>query len=143
MVSLRSLLRIRKKIKREKPDYFRPHWWTKPSLKRKRDTWRKPHGIHNKIRKRLKGRPSLVETGYGSPREVKGLLPNGKRPVVVHNVRELERINKDHEVAVIASTVGRKKRLDIIRRAQELGIEIWNIRPSDLKELQIANKPTQ
>ena len=136
-----SLLRIRKKIKRKKPDYFRPHWWTRPSLKRKRDSWRNPSGIHNKIRRKIKGKPSPVETGYGSPREVKGLLPNGKRPVIVHNAKELEKVNREQEAVIIASTVGKRKRMDIIKRAQELGIEIWNIRPSEFKELQ-ATQPT-
>jgi len=121
-----SLLRIRRKIKREKPDYLRPYWWTKIRLKNRIDSWRKPRGIHNKMRKRKKGRPPLVEVGYGSPREVRGLLSNGKRPVVVHNVEELEKIDKEKEIAVIASTVGKRKRLEIIKRAQELGIEIYN-----------------
>jgi len=121
-----SLLRIRRKIKREKPDYLRPYWWTKIRLKNKINSWRRPRGIHNKMRKRKKGRPPLVEVGYGSPREVKGLLSNGKRPVIIHNVEELERIDKEKEIAVIASTVGKRKRLEIIKRAQELGIEIYN-----------------
>jgi len=120
------LLRIRKKIKREKPDYLRPYWWTKIRLKNRMDSWRKPRGIHNKMRKKKKGKPPLVEVGYGSPREVRGLLSNGKRPVIVHNVEELEKIDKEKEVAVIASTVGKRKRLEIIKRAQELGIEIYN-----------------
>jgi len=121
-----SLLRIRRKIKREKPDYLRPYWWTKIRLKNRIDSWRRPRGIHNKMRKRKKGRPPLVEVGYGSPREVKGLLGNGKRPVIIHNVEELEKIDKEKEIAVIASTVGKRKRLEIIKRAQELGIEIYN-----------------
>jgi len=121
-----SLLRIRRKIKREKPDYLRPYWWIKIRLKNRMDSWRRPRGIHNKMRKRKKGRPPLVEVGYGSPKKVRGLLGNGKRPVIVHNVEELEKIDKEKEIAVIASTVGKRKRLEMIKRAQELGIEIYN-----------------
>lgn len=125
-VNIFSLLRIRKKVKREKPDYLRPYWWTKIKLKNRIDSWRKPKGKHNKMRIRKKGKPPLVEVGYGSPRKVKGLLSNGKKPILVHNPEELEKINKESEVAVIASTVGKRKRLQIINRAQELGIEIYN-----------------
>ncbi|HIP66565.1 MAG TPA: 50S ribosomal protein L32e [Candidatus Nanopusillus sp.] len=139
MVSIKSLLRLRKKIKRKKPNHFRPHWWTRPSLKRKKNSWRRPHGIHNKIRRRLKGRPAMVETGYGSPKKVRGLLPNGRKPVIIHNIKELERVDKEKEAAIIASAVGKRKRLEIIRKARELEIEIWNIRPAELKELQSAN----
>jgi large subunit ribosomal protein L32e len=79
------------------------------------------------MRKKLKGRPKMVEVGYGSPKEVKGLLPNGKKPVIVHNVEELEKIDKEKEAAIIASTVGKRKREQIINRAKELNIEIFNI----------------
>lgn len=68
----------------------------------------------------------MVETGYGSPKKVKGLLPNGKKPVIVHNVKDLEKINKDTEVVVIASSVGRKKRNEIVSKCRELGIDVWN-----------------
>ncbi|MEM0333248.1 MAG: eL32 family ribosomal protein, partial [Candidatus Aenigmatarchaeota archaeon] len=78
------------------------------------------------IRKRIKGKPEIVEIGYGSPREVKGLLGNGKRPVLIHNIEELEKIDREREIAVIASTVGKRKREQIIKKAKELNIEIYN-----------------
>ncbi|MEM1684632.1 MAG: 50S ribosomal protein L32e [Nanopusillaceae archaeon] len=121
-----SLIRIRKEIKRRKPSYLRIFWHKKIRLKNKKDSWRRPKGIHNKIRKRMKGRPKMVEVGYGSPRKVKGLLGNGKKPVLIHNLEELEKINKEKEIAIIASTVGRKKREQIINKAKELNIEIYN-----------------
>jgi large subunit ribosomal protein L32e len=122
-----KLLKLRKKIKRKKPDYWRPYWWRSISQRNSMESWRRPKGIHNKMRKKLKGRPRMVEVGYGSPKEIKGLLPNGKRPVIVHNVEELEKIDKEKEAAIIASTVGKRKRKQIINKAKELNIEIFNI----------------
>ena len=121
------LLKLRKRIKRKKPDYWRPYWWRSISQRNSMESWRRPKGIHNKMRKKLKGRPKMVEVGYGSPKEVKGLLPNGKRPVIVHNVEELEKIDKEKEAAIIASTVGKRKREQIINKAKELNIEIFNL----------------
>ena len=126
-MSLRNLIKLRKKIKRKKPDYYRPYWWRSISQRNKKDSWRRPKGLHNKMKHRLKGKPPLVEVGYGSPRDVKGLLPNGKKGVLVHNVEELLKINKETECAIIASTVGKRKREEIVKKAQELGIEIFNI----------------
>ncbi|BFI73220.1 50S ribosomal protein L32e [Nanoarchaeota archaeon] len=122
-----KLLKLRKKIKRKKPDYLRPYWWRSISQRNSKDSWRRPKGIHNKIKKKLKGRPKMVEVGYGSPKEVKGLLPNGKKPVIVYNVEELEKVDKEKEAVIIASTVGKRKREQIINKAKELNIEIFNI----------------
>ena len=136
MAGVRSLLRLRKKIKREKPPYFRPFYYARKALKRIKDSWRKPRGRRNKVRLKLKGRQPMVETGYGSPRAVRGLLRNGLRPVLVHNVEELMKINKEEECAIIAGTVGKKKRLQIIKKAQEMGIVIANLREEEKKLLQ-------
>lgn len=124
---MNKLLKLRKIIKRKKPDYLRFQWWKVIKLRNKKESWRRLRGIHNKIRRKLKSRVSMVEVGYGSPREVKGLLPNGKKPVLVHNVEELEKIDKEKECAIIASNVGKRKREQIINRAKELNIEIFNI----------------
>jgi len=141
-MTLKSRLRLRRKIKREKPDYFRPFWWKKRALKKKKESWRRPHGNHSKVRLRQKGKPPMVETGYGSPREVRGLLPNGKTPIIIHNVRELEFVDKEREAIIIASTVGRKKRAEIVQKANELGIEIFNLTPAD-KEILSAQAQSQ
>ncbi|MFP3256527.1 MAG: 50S ribosomal protein L32e [Candidatus Nanopusillus acidilobi] len=124
---MNKLLKLRKIIKRKKPDYLRFQWWKVIKLRNRKESWRRPRGIHNKIRRKLKSRVSMVEVGYGSPREVKGLLLNGKRPVLVHNLEELEKIDKEKECAIIASNVGKRKREQIINRAKELNIEIFNI----------------
>jgi large subunit ribosomal protein L32e len=122
-----KLLKLRKTTKRKKPDYLRFQWWKVIKLRNRKESWRRPRGIHNKIRRKLKSRVSMVEVGYGSPREVKGLLLNGKRPVLVHNLEELEKIDKEKECAIIASNIGKRKREQIINRAKELNIEIFNI----------------
>jgi len=124
---MNKLLKLRKIIKRKKPDYLRFQWWKVIKLRNKKESWRRPRGIHNKIRMKLKSRVSMVEVGYGSPREVRGLLPNGKKSVLVHNIEELEKIDKEKECVIIASNVGKRKREQIINRAKELNIEIFNI----------------
>ncbi len=137
-MSILSKLKLRRKIKRKKPDYLRPYWWKKIAFRKDPDHWRRPKGIHNKIRKKQKGKPAPVETGYGSPKEVKGLLPNGLRPVLVHNVEELEGLDPNRDCVVIASTVGKRKRLQIIQKAQELGLKIWNLREEEKALIQGA-----
>lgn len=122
MMNKKIILRL--KIKKKKPDYLR---YTSHRVKAlKEDSWRRPRGIHNKVRRKLKGKPSMVEVGYGSPKEVKGLLRNGKKPVLIHNLEELLKLDKEKEVAIIASAVGKRKRELILQKAKELNIEVLN-----------------
>jgi len=108
---------------RKKPKFVRRagRW-----LKRLGEKWRRPRGSQAKVRKRLKGKPRMPSIGYGAPKELRGLHPSGLKEVLVHTPHELERIDPKKEAVKIASTVGRKKRIEILRKAEELKIKILN-----------------
>ncbi len=89
--------------------------------------WRRPRGIDNKQRLKLKSRPPMPEIGYRKPRSVRGLHPSGLKPVIVYNPKMLENIDKDKVIVIVGRTVGKRKRLEINRKALELGIKIANI----------------
>jgi large subunit ribosomal protein L32e len=118
-----SLLKTKIRKARKTPRFKRQELWAQAMLK---DTWRKPKGRHSKMRKQERGRGRLPKPGYGSPAAVRGLNRQGFREVRVFNISDLSRVDKEKEAAVIASTVGRKKRLEILKRAEELGIAVAN-----------------
>jgi large subunit ribosomal protein L32e len=118
-----ELLKLRKKIKKKKPEFRRQEWFRKKSLGEK---WRKPRGIHSKLRMHEKARGSLPTPGYGSPSEVRGLNREGYREVLVRNVKDLEKINPKEEVAMIAKGVGKKKRFEIFEFAEKNNIKVGN-----------------
>ncbi|HIQ55381.1 MAG TPA: 50S ribosomal protein L32e [Pyrodictium sp.] len=122
---LQRLLRLRKKLKSRKPEFLRTLWWKFPKFKND-PKWRKPKGIDNKMRLRLKGYPPIVEVGYRGPAAVRGLHPTGLEPVLVHNEKELEGLDPSKHIVVIASTVGLKKRLKILEKAHQLGLRVAN-----------------
>ncbi|RLF05048.1 MAG: 50S ribosomal protein L32e, partial [Thermoprotei archaeon] len=96
-------------------------------LARLDDSWRSPRsGLDNKIRLERKGFPARVKVGYRGPRAVRGLHPSGKVEVLVHNPAELEGLDPGVHVVRIASTVGARKRGEILRRAEELGLKVVN-----------------
>lgn len=122
---LQRLLKLRKKLKSKKPEFLRTLWWKFPKFKND-PKWRKPKGLDNKMRLRLKGYPPIVEVGYRGPAAVRGLHPTGLEPVLIHNEKELERLDPTKHIVVIASSVGLKKRLKILERARQLGLRIAN-----------------
>ncbi len=121
----RRLLNVRKERKSRKPVFLRYLWWKFPKFKNQYK-WRKPKGNDNKMRLHWKGYPAVVSIGYRSPEQVRGLHPSGFEIVIVHSVKDLESVNPQKQAIYIARTVGLKKRLEIIRKAKELGIKILN-----------------
>lgn len=122
-MDLKRLMELRKALDRKRPEFIRDESWR---YKRLKEAWRKPKGIDNKMRLQVKGWPKLVKVGYRGPKAVRDLHPSGLRDVLIHNVKELERLDPKRDGARIASEVGRKKRLEILSRAKKLGIRVFN-----------------
>lgn len=124
MKSKAELLEIRKKMKKRKPSFYRQEWFRKKEAVGLK--WRKPRGIHSKQRRHNKARGALPRAGYGSPVAVRGLDRQGLREVVVRNVKDVQKIRQKEEIAIIASGVGKKKRLEILEFAMENNIKVGN-----------------
>lgn len=86
--------------------------------------WRRPRGPHSKVRKHRFGYPASPAIGYKVQRSERGLV-NGKMPVLVHNVQELSRVPKDS--IVIIARVGARKKLELIKKADEMKLPIANL----------------
>ena len=119
------LLRLKLSMKRKKPEFLRHLWWKFPKFINQY-AWRKPKGLDNKMRLKLKGYPPIVSVGYRSPRAVRGLHPSGFKPVVVHNVKELESLDPSIHIVYIASNIGFRKRVQILEKAKSMGFRIAN-----------------
>jgi len=121
----RKALRLRARIKKRKPAFARPESWRYMRLK---ENWRRPKGLDHKIRKKLKGWPAAVSTGYRSPRATRELHPSGYREVFVHNVEDLAEIDPKTQAVRIVHTVGKRKRARIITDARKKRITILNLK---------------
>jgi large subunit ribosomal protein L32e len=128
LASLKERRRLQRRMWRERssrPVFLRYLSWRFWKFER-HEYWRKPKGNDNKMRLQLKGYPPIVKIGYGTPSDIRGLHPSGLEPVVIHNERELEGLDPERHIVYIASTVGLRKRLELIRAAQERGFRVAN-----------------
>jgi large subunit ribosomal protein L32e len=123
-------LKARKRVKKKKPDFVRPESWRYVKLK---ESWRRPRGLDHKMRRKIKGWPPTVSVGYRGPKDARGLHPSGYREVLVHNAKEISKVDPKSEAARIAHRVGKKKRAQIIAEAKKREVFILNFTP--VKEL--------
>lgn len=114
----------RSEIQGRRPEFLRQEWYKRKRLQGAK--WRKPRGMHSKMRQHYGYRRNVVSIGYGSPKAARFLHPSGFKEVMVHNVKDLQRINPETEAARVAHKVGMKKRLEIEAKADELKIRVLN-----------------
>ena len=110
-------------ISGRRPAFKRQEWFRYSKLGEK---WRKPKGIHSKMKRQLKRRPPMVDVGFRGPVAARDLHPSGFEEVMVYNVDGLENIDPKKQAVRIGGTVGTKKRMAIEDRADELGIRVLN-----------------
>ena len=114
---VKRALKVRAEKKNKQPHFVRQeaHRYKKLGMK-----WRKPRGMHSKLRQHWGYRINVVSIGYRGPKAARGLHPSGFREVLVHNVMDLEKIDPKTQAIKIGSTVGSKKRGAIEDRIKEL-----------------------
>jgi len=95
-------------------------------LKRLQESWRRPKGMDSKMRLGKKGRPPTPEVGYRKPKEVRGIHPSGLVEVLVNNPNDVRKIDRERHAVRISARVGRRKREEILKVAEELGVKVLN-----------------
>ena len=115
----------RNRMSHRRPAFKRQNWFR---YKRLGDKWRRPRGIHSKMRRHFKYRIPVAQVGFGGPASVRGLHPSGFEEVRVNNLKEIDNVDPKTQAIRIASTVGDKKREIIVSKADEVGIRVLNRR---------------
>ncbi len=122
---LRTLLGTRRLLDGKRPLFVRQAAHRYARIGRD-EAWRRPRGLQSKQRRHYGYRAQIVRVGYRSPAAVRGLTPAGFRPVLVRTKDELDGLDARREAAVIARTVGTRRRLVLEEEARRLGIRVLN-----------------
>ena len=117
--------KIREKMRRKKHPVFRGRFGKKQFRRKsikKWQKWRYPRGIDIFFRREDGSVPRI---GYRVPKEFRDFHPSGMREAMVANVGQLESAGKNVAIR-ISGTVGKKKRKEIIKKANETGVKVLN-----------------
>jgi large subunit ribosomal protein L32e len=120
-----GLLRLRRTLASRRPVFGRQARYRYFRIGRD-GVWRRPRGLQSKQRRHYGYRPKVVRVGYRSPARVRGLVPSGFRPILVYTAADLEGIDGKTQAAVIARTVGTRRRIVLEEEARKLGIRVLN-----------------
>ena len=120
----KKLLALRDEMSRDRIAFLRQEWFRFPRLGEK---WRRPRGLHSKMRRHIQYRPNVVSIGYRGPAKVRGLHPSGFQEVMVWNPDQLDKVDPKVQAVRVGGSVGFKKRQAIEQRADELGIRVLNM----------------
>ncbi len=105
----------------------KPQFRTQNSLRIKRLSsarYRRPKGLHSKIRLNKKGNPKLPSSGYRAPKEIR-FAHDGVHAALVSSLSQLESISE--KAIIVASSVGKRKKLEIVNAAASKNLRILNL----------------
>lgn len=116
--------------------FLRRDWKRHSKLGKKRKkkrTWRRPTGRDNKMREKRKGYPRIVQIGY-KKKESK------VEEVFVYNLNDFKKVGTGKGKKVFIGKVGKKKRIEIVKKAKEMKITFENL---NIKKLKKIKKPKE
>ena len=139
MSAIKELLDVRKRAKAKKPVFRRQDWHL---LKKFGEAWRRPRGQHSKMRLKVAGRGALVNPGYRSPRDVRGLSRDGKEMIRIATMKELQHIDGKKQTVIISATVSGRHKVELLKAALKNNIMVYNIKnPAEtIKKIEDAFK---
>ncbi|MEM3154685.1 MAG: eL32 family ribosomal protein [Candidatus Woesearchaeota archaeon] len=135
-MSSKNTLQLRKEISRKRPEFVMQDHHKRPETQKR---WRRPKGLHSKMRHGVWGRPACVNVGYRGPAEVRGLDAKGMMPVLINNEAALSAVDpKKH--SIIIGSVGDRKRAVLLNACKQKGITVLNFKKIDEELQNISNK---
>jgi large subunit ribosomal protein L32e len=121
-----SLIELKNKLKKKKPRFLRQdgHKLHLPQ------NWRRPRGMHNKMRMGKKGHGVKVDSGYRSPKEVRYMHFSNLNEIMITNMNEIKNVNPKTDGVILSKKLGLKKKILIVEECIKLNIKILNLKDS-------------
>ncbi len=140
---MEKLLQLKNQLKARMPKFRRQAMHKK--LKLRNTSWRRPRGSDSKQKIRKRSYPARVSIGYRTPKKLRNLLSNGLKEVVIANVMHLKKLDKKREGVVLARTLSRRKKVEVLKECLNQGLTVINIKNPDeyIKSYEVKIKEKQ
>lgn len=135
-MSVKELLSLKKKIKARLPAFKHPDWQKRKEVGTR---WRRPRGLHSKMRHGVHGRPASVNPGYRTPAEIRGFTSSGLLPVLAYTLSDLSKVDAKKNGVIIGS-IGDKAKVVLLQACKEKGFNVLNVKNVDASLKDIADK---
>ncbi|MEK6856640.1 MAG: eL32 family ribosomal protein [Nanoarchaeota archaeon] len=93
------------------------------SRKRLNVRWRKPRGIHSKLRLNKAGHIKKPSPGFRNERKNRV-----SKITLIKNLKDL--VNAKNEI-LLSSRLGLRKKIEVLKRAKELNLKVLNVKSPD------------
>lgn len=123
-MNLKDLLDLKKKMNAKRPVFKRQELGQRREIK---SNWRRPRGLHSKMRHGFQGHNACVEIGYRSPSLLRGCTEDGFKINVISNVNDAEQVDVKNSVVVLAKGLGDKKKVLVVKKLLEKKAKILNL----------------
>ncbi len=121
---MEELVTLRNKMKAKKPEFEMQTVNVYPQNKGK---WRKPRGMHSKMRRAFRGNPAMPSIGYGSPKSARHLTRDGSKFNIISSTRQAEEMQKGDAV-LISGNLGMRKKAEVVKILAGKDIRILNLK---------------
>ncbi len=115
-------------MRRSKPLFYRQGWDRYLRLGktvRKRRKWRAAKGGDSKTRLKENGYAIRPTVGWGSAHSIRNKI-KGLNPIRIENLNDFSKVTDKKTQGIIIASIGKKKKLEMIKKANELGVKILN-----------------
>lgn len=135
-MNVKQLLALKEKMKAKLPEF--KHY---DSHKRKEvdPSWRKPRGLHNKMRKGIHGRPASVNVGYRTPVAVRYMTKAGLLPSLVYSLVDFGKLDPKVHGVLLGRTGNRNKAI-LLQACKDKKFTVLNVKDVDSAIKSIAEQ---
>ena len=112
--------------KRTKPRFHRQYSQTRIAIKRTKNKWRRPDGMYSGQAMGFKFKGAVPQAGYGQPKAIRFKHPCGLYETLITHAAQLEAVNPKTHAIRLSATMGARKRIEIIKLANEKKIKVLN-----------------